>query len=87
MADQTVANGIGMERSPEEEREFQIREQVRIRMEAQLEAELQKIREKVSDDISWDTWVGTFGKYLFTFGVVLSNSHVFLDNNTEMNLL
>jgi len=46
MADQTVVNGIGMERTPEEEREFQIREQVRIRMEAQLEAELQKIREK-----------------------------------------
>ena len=33
--------------SPEEEKEFQIREQVRIRMEAKLAEELNKIKEKV----------------------------------------
>ena len=40
-----TVNSNGM--SPEEEKEFQIREQVRIRMEAKLAEELNKIKEKV----------------------------------------
>ena len=34
--------------TPEEEKEFQIREQVRLRMEAQIQSELKKIKDKVS---------------------------------------
>ena len=40
----------GSDLSPEEDKEFQIREQVRLRVEAQIQDELNKIKQKVREN-------------------------------------
>ena len=68
MAETVNGNSNGM--SPEEEKEFQIREQVRIRMEAKLQEELNKIKEE--GIITFDfVRGGTFTEHLFVFNMYI----------------